>query len=54
MAEREVGEFEPAPSHDAVVRLRRTDDRAKVVDLGVPSLSHYANAVLSVPTTPVQ
>ena len=54
MAEREVDEFEPAPSHDAVVRLRRTDDRAKVVDLEVPSLSHYANAVLSVPTTPVQ
>ena len=54
MAEREVDECAPAPIYVAVVRLRRTDDWAKVVDLEVPSLSHYASAVLSVPTTPVQ
>ena len=54
MAEREVDEFELAAGHDAAVRLRRIDDQAKVVDLEVPSLSHYADAVLSVLTTPVQ
>ena len=54
MTEREVDEFELAPGHDAVVRLRRIDDRAKVVGLDVPPLSHYADAVLSVLTTPVQ
>jgi len=54
MTEREVDEFELAPGHDAAVRLRRIDDRAKVVDLDVPPLSHYADAVLSVLTTPVQ
>jgi len=54
MTEREVDEFELAPGHDAAVRLRRIDDRAKVVGLDVPPLSHYADAVLSVLTTPVQ
>mgnify|MGYP000029380007 FL=1 len=47
MAEREVDEFELAAGHDAAVRLRRIDDRAKVVGLDVPPLSHYDDAVLS-------
>ena len=54
MTEREVDEFELAPGHDAAVRLRRIDDRAKVVGLDVPPLSHYDDAVLSVLTTPIQ
>ena len=54
MTEREVDEFELAPGHDAAVRLRRIDDRAKVVDLDVPPLSHYAEAVFSLLTAPVQ
>ena len=54
MAEREVDEFELTPGFEAAVRLRRIDDRAKVVGLDVPPLSHYADAVLSVLTTPVQ
>jgi hypothetical protein len=48
MAEREVDEFELAAGHDAVVRLRRIDDRANVVDLEVPSLSQCADNTRSV------
>ena len=54
MTEREVDEFELTPGYEAAVRLRRIDDRAKVVGLDVPPLSHYDDAVLSVLTTPVQ
>ena len=54
MTEREVDEFELAPGHDAAVRLRRIDDRAKVVGLDVPPLSHYDDAVLSLLTAPIQ
>ena len=54
MAEREVDEFELTPGFEAAVRLRRIDDRVKVVDLDVPPLSHYADAVLSVLTAFVQ
>ena len=46
MTEREVDEFELALGHDAAVRLRRIDDRAKIVDLEVPPLSHYAETLL--------
>ncbi len=53
MAEREVDEFELAPGHDAAVRLRRIDDRAKVVGLDVPPLSHYAGTILNLLTAPV-
>jgi|ETNmetMinimDraft_8_1059916.scaffolds.fasta_scaffold355282_2 predicted HD phosphohydrolase len=48
MAEREVDEFELPAGHDAVVRLRRIDDRAKVVDLEVPSLSQCVDNTGSV------
>ena len=51
MTEREVDEFELAPGHDAAVRLRRIDDRAKVVDLEVPPLSHYAETLLEALST---
>ena len=54
ITEREVDEFELAPGHDAAVRLRRIDDRAKVVGLDVPPLSHYDDAVLSLLTAPIQ
>ena len=54
ITEREVDKFELAPGHDAAVRLRRIDDRAKVVGLDVPSLFHYADAVLSLLTAPIQ
>lgn len=54
MAEREVDEFELTLGYEAAVRLRRIDDRAKVVGLDVPPLSHYADAVLSVLTAFVQ
>ncbi len=54
ITEREVDEFELAPGHDAAVRLRRIDDRAKVVGLDVPPLFHYADAVLSLLTAPIQ
>ena len=53
MTEREVDEFELAPGHDAAVRLRRIDDRAKVVGLDVPPLSHYAGTILNLLTAPV-
>ncbi len=54
MAEREVDEFELAAGHDAAVRLRRIGDRAKVLDLKVPPLSHCAGTILSLLTAPVQ
>ncbi len=54
MTEREVDEFELAPGNNAAVRLRRIDDRAKVVGLDVPPLSHYAEAVFCLLTAPVQ
>ena len=54
MAEREVDEFELTPGYEAAVRLRRIDDRAKVVGLDVPPLSHYDDAVLSLLTALIQ
>ena len=54
MTEREVDEFELTPSYEAAVRLRRIDDRAKVVGLDVPPLSHYDDAVLSLLTALIQ
>ena len=54
MTEREVDEFELTPGYEAAVRLRRIDDRAKVVGLDVPPLSHYDDAVLSLLTAPIQ
>jgi predicted HD phosphohydrolase len=37
----ELRAFEQNPHHAAAVRLRRYDDRAKVVGLVVPGLEHY-------------
>jgi predicted HD phosphohydrolase len=54
MTEREVDEFELTPGYEAAVRLRRIDDRAKVVGLDVPPLSHYDDAVLSLLTALIQ
>ena len=54
MTEREVDEFELTPGYEAAVRLRRIDDRAKVVGLDVPPLFHYADAVFSLLTAPIQ
>jgi phosphonate degradation associated HDIG domain protein len=41
----EAVEFRLSPYHDAAVRLRRWDDRAKVPGLVVPGLSHYRGRV---------
>ena len=41
MTEREIDDFELDPSYEAAVRLRRIDNRAKILDLEVPPLSHY-------------
>jgi len=54
MTEREIDDFALDPSYEAAVRLRRIDDRAKILDLEVPPLSHYAEAVFSLLTAPVQ
>ena len=54
MTEREIDDFELVPSYEAAVRLRRIDDRAKVVGLDVPPLSHYDDAVLSLLTALIQ
>ena len=53
MTEREIDEFELTPGYEAAVRLRRIDDRAKVVGLDVPPLSHYAGTILNLLTAPV-
>jgi phosphonate degradation associated HDIG domain protein len=41
----EVMQFEAMPGAEAGVALRRRDDRAKVADLPVPDLSHYAGLI---------
>jgi phosphonate degradation associated HDIG domain protein len=44
-SEDEAREFEQSPYYDSGVRLRRWDDRAKVVGLDTPSLDHFLKYV---------